>query len=182
MRFCTLLLSSLWIALSSCTDSSIVSLHSPDREISIHINNERDESLLSLIYQNDTLIAPSPFGLLINDRDASKNVQVELISSTSSDETWATTNGKQKTVRDHHNAYTLEVKDVRDKGVFYQVNLKLYNDGWAYRYLFPVGSVGDSVAIGGEVTRLNFRYDFTYWSFNGENHNIGPLLRSETQK
>lgn len=182
MRFCTLLLLSLWIALSSCTDSSIVSLHSPDREISIHIHNERDESLLSLVYQNDTLIAPSPFGLLINDRDASKNVQVELIHSTSSDETWATTNGKQKTVRDHHNAYTLEVKDVRDKGVFYQVNLKLYNDGWAYRYLFPVRSVGDSVAIGGEVTRLNFRYDFTYWSFNGENHNIGPLLRSETQK
>jgi alpha-glucosidase len=62
---------------------------------------------------------------------------------------------------------------------FYEIIFRLYDQGFAYHYIFPNEAIRDTLLIEKELTDLNFKKNFKYWSYNGENHNLGPVLRSE---
>jgi alpha-glucosidase len=66
-----------------------------------------------------------------------------------------------------------------ESGVIYNIVFRCYNDGFAYRFVFPEQEGMKMIQINKELTRLNFTGNFRYWAYNGENHNLGPLSRKE---
>lgn len=179
MKFKIYTLTLLLLSLMSCTKKDHFNLLSPDKDLGVYVSNQQTASSFLVTYKGDTLVQPSSLGLQLMDADFTENVSISGASEKSFDETWTTINGKQLSVRNHYNEYTLKVEKLDDTKQFYHIIFRIYNDGFAYRYSFPEEAVHDSLVINKELTNINFKNDFTYWATNGERHNLGPIVRSE---
>ena len=169
----------LLASLSSCSKPNNFLLLSPNEELQLNISNRDNASLFTATYRGDTLFQQSVLGLQVNETNFTENVFFTDFSKNEFDETWPTINGKQLTVHNHYNEFIMNVGKMDNPQQFYEIIFRLYANGFAYRYNFPSGAVKDSILIKKELTELNFKDDFTYWAYNGENHNLGPVIRSE---
>jgi alpha-glucosidase len=169
----------LVLSLLSCSKKEDFLLSSPNGEIQITITNKDNISTFSVLYAMDTILKQSAFGLQVNEINFTKNVSYLNFTKAQFDETWTTVIGKQPTVRNYYNEYKFHVAKNNEKQKFYEIIYRLYDNGFAYRYNFPSDAIGDSILIEKELTALHVNGDFTYWAYNGENHNLGPILRYE---
>ncbi len=166
------------LGLFSCSMFNEHILSSPDRNIEIAILNQDTASMFLMMYKGDTIIRESHLGLQVNGRDFTGSVSLSDFTETKHDDTWTLVNGKNPVVRNHYKEYTFKCSKIGSEQNFYEIIFRIYNDGFAYRYLFPAESITDSISINRELTNLNFYIDFKYWAYNGEHHNIGPIQRS----
>ena len=169
----------LLLGILSFSKNNETELISPNGNIEISIANQNNNSNIFLINNGDTNLTESAFGLLVNETDFTRDVSISDFTKTTFDETWKTINGKNPTVRNHYNEYKFKVSKIEFSNDFYEVVFRLFDDGFAYRYIFPIDSISDSLLISNELTKLNFKNDFTYWSYQVEQHNLGPIKRSE---
>jgi alpha-glucosidase len=169
----------LLLSLVSCSEKSNFSLLSPNGDVKVTISNINNSNAFSLIFGKDTILKSSTIGLQINNINFVENVSICDISRNEINETWETVNGKQATVNNHYNEYKLHVAKTNRSPLFYEIVFRIYDKGFAYRYIFPSEAIQDSVNIEKELTSLNFNGDYTYWAYNGENHNVGSIRRSK---
>ncbi len=169
----------LFASLISCSKPDIFTLQSPNNQVKVSISNKNNESRITAVYAGDTLIKQSPLGLKVNGTNFTDAVSITDFSNSEFDDTWNTVNGKFLTVRNHYNEYKMKVSKTDNPQQFYEIIFRLYDEGFAYRYNFPADAVKDSMLIDNELTELSFKNDFTYWAYNGERHNLGPVQRSE---
>ncbi|MBL3658757.1 glycoside hydrolase family 97 protein [Fulvivirga sediminis] len=181
MKFKIYTLLFLLFTLISCSQKDTFQLLSPDKDLGIYVSNLNNRCSFSLIYKGDTLVNPSALGLQVMDTKFTENVSLSDFSEKQFDETWTTINGKQPTVRNHYNEYSIKVETVNNPQKFYTIIFRLYDDGFAYRYSLTTKAASDSLLINKELTNINFNQDFTYWATNGEHHNLGPITRSEKE-
>ncbi len=181
MRIKTAFFLVLITGLFSCSKPDVFKMQSPNGEVQITLSDKNNTSILAASFKGDTLLKESVFGLQVNGTDFTGNVSYSDFSKNEFDETWNTVNGKQLTIRNHYNEYTLNVSNSENTDLFYQVIFRLYDKGFAYCYNFPTEAVTDSVLIEKELTELAFKDDFTYWAYNEERHNLGPVVRSQEQ-
>jgi len=168
----------LFLTFISCSHKKQNSFISPDGNLQVIISDNNELCQFYVVYQKDTIIERSVLGLHVNDIDLSKNAHISNIIINEHDEIWYPTNGMQSTVRNNFNEYLVELSH-NDNYPTYRLIFRLFIDGFAYKYdFFDVGKT-DSILIQNEITELNLMDDFRYWTYNGENHNIGPLKRSE---
>lgn len=177
IKICVLFL--LFVCLESFCQSTIFTLHSPNKKVQLNISNKDNASLISAIFLGDTLIKPSVLGLKVSNTDFTSNVSYSNFTESSFDETWNTVNGKQLKIRNHYNEYKFQVNKSNSPEQFYEIIFRLYDGGFAYHYNFPSNAVKNSLLIEKELTHLNFKNDYTYWAYNEERHNLGPIVRSE---
>ena len=168
------------IGLLSCSTSNEYLLTSPDGNIQLSFSNEKNTSMFFVTYKGDKIIRKSVIGLQVNETDFTKDVAIADVVENEFDETWTTINGKQPIVRNHYKEYKFKIKNIKSGSGFYKIIFRLYNDGFAYRYHFPEQPAFDSVRFLKELTKLNFTNDFTWWAYNGEQNNLGPLKGSDT--
>lgn len=169
----------LLICMFSCSKQDDFLLSSPNGKLQVTIANKHNNGAFSIVYANDTILKQSPLGLQVNKTDYSENVTYYDLQKSEHDDTWTTVMGKNPTVRNHYNEYKLSVAKTGEKQKVHEIIFRLYDKGFAYRYNFPSDVVGDSIMIEKELTELHVKGDFTYWAYNGENHNLGPVIRSE---
>lgn len=167
------------VSLLSCSAKSDFLLVSPNGAIEVNVSDINNSSAFTLICGKDTILKSSNIGLQINDISFVENIIFSDFNSAEINETWETVNGKQATVNNHYNEYKLQVAKTNQSSLFYEIVFRIYDKGFAYRYIFPSETIHDSLKIEKELTSLNFKNDYTYWAYNGEKHNIGPILRSE---
>lgn len=96
---------------------------------------------------------------------------VKVVSDTY-DGVWKPVWGKRESVVDKYNSVSVQFKKGDDTVV---LEARAYNDGVAFRF---IDGKGDSVW--NEITDFRFAGDYTAWFYNGERHNIGPELLSES--
>ncbi|MBN2636695.1 MAG: glycoside hydrolase family 97 catalytic domain-containing protein [Prolixibacteraceae bacterium] len=169
----------LFACLISCSKPDTFSLQSPDKQVEITISNKDNVSMMTAVYAGDTILKHSELGLQVNATNFTNNVIFSGFSKSEFDETWETVNGKFLTVRNHYNEYKMKVSKTENANQFYEIVFRVYDKGFAYRYNFPANAVADSILIDEELTELLFKEDFTYWAYNEERHNLGPIVRSE---
>ncbi|MBU3821820.1 glycoside hydrolase family 97 protein [Flavobacteriaceae bacterium XHP0103] len=180
MKFKICILFLLFGCLKSLSQSNIFTLQSPNKKVQLNISNKDNASQISAIFLGDTIIKPSVLGLKTNTTDFTTNVSYSNVSENTFDDTWNTVNGKYLTVRNHYVEYKFKViNKLNNKEQFYEIVFRLYDEGFAYNYNFPNNAIKDSVLIEKELTQLNFINDYTYWAYNDERHNLGPIVRSE---
>jgi len=167
------------LLLVSCGDSNRYVLKSPGGNIRIDINNEGNQSKFAVLYNVDTLIRESKLGLMVDEVDFTRDVVLSDYTEYVYENAWETVNGKNAVVKNHYIEYTFKFSKTESEEDFYNIVFRVYDDGFAYRYSFPEDAIGDGVLINSELTSLNIKNDFRYWSYNGEHHNAGPVERSK---
>ena len=180
MRFIAVLLLTA-VFLYSCSQKDIT-VTSPDGKVIVSLSAEADSLFFSAKFDDTPLLNKSVLGLKVNGTDFTGGIAVADIQKSEFDETWNTVNGKQRKVRNHYTELKLKVQKKEEPQKFYEIIFRVYNDGFAYRYNFPNEAVKSNVLIEDELTDLQFADDFTYWTYNVENNNIGPVRRSASKR
>jgi hypothetical protein len=163
--------------LYSCSVQTDKKMISPSGEINLTVDVKNGILGFSQSYKRDTIISFSPIAIIIDGQNLGEDTFIDNIQENTFDETWITVNDKYLEIRNHYNEYT--VSCVSPDKMNYQLIFRCYNDGFAYRFIIPEQQGKDSITVHGENTSLNFKENFTYWSYNRENHNVGPINRKK---
>ncbi|WP_338357789.1 glycoside hydrolase family 97 protein [Yeosuana marina] len=151
---------------------------SPDGNHRLQIKESEDGISFSYRYNGVEVLNGTCLGLIIGDSLPARTKFVGIDKS-SFEETWYPVIGKNKEVLNQYNECTLHLQDSRTGTGSYDIIFRCYNDGFAYRYVLH-NEPENEIRILGEQTKLSFTDNFTFWAYNREHPNIGPLVSSDT--
>ncbi|HEY3371472.1 MAG TPA: glycoside hydrolase family 97 protein [Prolixibacteraceae bacterium] len=133
-----------------------IHLTSPDGQLVFSFQQQKDVLSYSVNYKGKSLIGQSPLSLQFKDSgEFSSKVTVQKPLFQKIDETYELVVGKTSKARDFCNQVTIPVLGNDD--LHRQVNLvvRAYNDGLAFRYVFPQQDNWKSFILTGEFTTFN---------------------------
>lgn len=173
----TLLLALMPLLASAMTET----LTSPDGKLVFTLTQTDDGQIFyTLTREGKTILSRSALGVDISNNlhesalgvpndDATNwcdNLRHTATTRTSSDTTWATPFGEWSTIRDHYNAMTVSFQKGSDemardgysrgKCYYFNIDVRAYNEGIAFRYTFPEASNGLFIHLLGERTEFAF--------------------------
>jgi alpha-glucosidase len=153
----------LAILLISCQQpSGSYSLSSPDAKIEVLVGIQEGIPQYSVIVDGDMLIEPSKLGFdLRGGPTLDEALSLNLVDTASNFEIWEQVLGENKQILDHHHSVTFRVSSGDLE--YYTLEFKAFNDGIAFRYLFPAWQGVDSLLIEAENTEFNFAGDYLAW-------------------
>ncbi|MCD6355050.1 MAG: glycoside hydrolase family 97 catalytic domain-containing protein [Prolixibacteraceae bacterium] len=161
--------------LISCNQNCNSNLQSPNKQCNSTLVFNNNSIALNLIFKGDTLVRNIKIELTESELSLLKNIEITSLKTSSFKATWKTINGKNKTVLNEYNLYDFKLKS--EPGKAFNLKIRLYDAGFAYRFVFP-----EEFENVNENSTIQFTGDFTFWAYNGENHNIGPVKFSEYPK
>jgi alpha-glucosidase len=140
---------------ASTAFAETITLDSPDNHLRLTLEVGADGSVThALSAGGKPIILPSPVGFA-----GGRFVGVKRSFGNT---VWKPVWGKRSEVPDRYREATIDLGS-------YQLQARAYDEGVAFRYLFP-----KQKPAGAEATAFRFAGDYTAWYYNGENHNIGP--------
>jgi len=149
----------LFIVACSKTDPVI---NSPDGQIQIAFRlTESGHPQYSVIKHQDTLIHWSGLGLRAAEQDLTQDFTLQGIQTRSHSSEWETVWGEERMIADKHNE--MLVRLVHKSGIKMHIVFRAFNDGIAFRYLFPEQTVKE-LTITDEATAYCFAHDPEVWS------------------
>lgn len=159
-------------------------LSSPDRKLTLRVGRTTDGGgFYQFKAWGKAVMDSSRLGYRLKNGQEIPGKNWKLVRRTrrSVDDVWRPVWGKRAVVADHYNQLTLEFRNTDPAASLRTVNLemRLYNDGLAFRYVFPSASGGPEAAAA-ELTQFCCSSDPTAWFYNGENANYGPVSLSRT--
>ena len=92
---------------------------------------------------------------------------------------WKPLWGKRKEVKDVYNTQTYQIAGASVNMAFFNLEVRVYNDGVAFRTIPVRGTQKNESPDYYEHTDFSFADDLTAWYYNGERHNIGPEKLSD---
>jgi len=139
---------------------------SPDGFIKLEINNDGKGLGYKVTKKDGTIVqSADPMGFsFANASSFREALEMELLTRNEVDEYWTSPTGSAGTIRNHYNEATIEI---REEGIGRKLQLiaRAYNDGVAFRYLFPETFSNDSIFITQEHTSFGFAStDSCYWA------------------
>jgi len=159
------------------------SIHSPDGNLSITIQLDKDGSLsYSFNAFKQPAILNSPMGYSSGKSASvpSAGWIIENAEHHSVISVWKPVWGKRSVVQDEYNELILNLSGPdASKLQHLRLEVRAYNDGVAFRYNIPADEKNSLVATA-ELTSWHFAGDYTAWFYNGENANIGPVKLSDS--
>ena len=163
---------------------SVLSLRSPDKNITFRFRQKVEAGkramYYSVDYKNKPVILQSVLDLQL-DNDLSEkamalkvdqhknwceNLLITGVDSSRHDTTWAPVTGERAMIRDHYNAMNITL--VKDDNPIYvmQVQVRVYNEGVAFRYYFPENPKGTYYNITAENTEFHLPEGTQAWFAN----------------
>ncbi|BDD10996.1 alpha-glucosidase [Fulvitalea axinellae] len=158
----------------ACSSPFSTEMVSPDGNLKVLFRNDGGKPVFTCLAGKDTLFINSRLGLVTDLADFSDSVNINSVRELQASYSWQPVWGKNKIVRDEHREYRF---DFEKNGKKLGLVMRLYNDGFAFRYILPEGA--KEVKILSEASTFNMSDDFTCWAANGERHNLGPVPASK---
>jgi len=112
-------------------------IHSPDKRILLRTYAEKGQVAYSVEFNRKPIIAQSRLGVELSGGAFSRALTVSDSEIRSHDQTWKPVWGQFSAYRNHYNELTLDITEVDAPKRTMQVILRAYNDGIAFRYVFP---------------------------------------------
>jgi len=156
--------------LQSCNMNNL-QLESPGGQTKAEVFLTEGIPSIRLVFNGEEVIRDLKLQIESEDHNLLEDIQIEDIKKSEVDESWNTVNGKNRTVRNHYNQYQIYLK--HSDGTTIVLETRIFDQGFAYRFLLPEG-----IKKATDKTIINFSADYTFWAYNGENHNIGPVKLS----
>jgi alpha-glucosidase len=143
----------------SCAKQEISLVESPNGEIKFSLNG-LDRLSYDIDFRGIKIIKDSELGFILSSGEAFKNNLTCMdINTRTVNETYEILFGKRKIIRDQYTetVFLLKEKEVNERRMELQV--RVYNDGVAFRYVFPEQPMMDSIIIVDESTNFAFTKD-----------------------
>ena len=141
---------------------------SPDGKISFRCVSGSDGLFYSVSDGDRQIVADSRLGFVLENNDTVSRFEVLNTVRSSHDETWETTWGESREVRDNYNAMTVEMRQIGGNELLVNLEVRVFDDGFGYRYVFP--SQGASLVIMEELTEFRLAQPAEAWAMN--NHDV----------
>lgn len=166
----TIYLFLLALALVACNKTTIVT--SPDRNTELTFSLTEDGAPQYTVNKNNQpVLLPSPLGFKIEHPtpleaeeiiDLGKDFRILSTEQNSHNETWETVWGEEQYIVDHHNQLTVHLEHT--SGIRLDVVFRVFNDGFAFRYVFPEQENLKDFTILDELSGFRFAEDPQAWS------------------
>lgn len=164
------------------SDSSHHRVSSPDQQLELSFYQKEDPAHhktmhYQVSYKNKVVIRESVMDIHLDNHLSEnamalkvdhharwcENLQVTGASRQTVDSVWTPVNGERSTIRDHYNGLTISL--VKDDNPDYQleVQIRVYNEGVAFRYFFPEHPKGTYYRITGENSTFTLPVGTKAW-------------------
>jgi len=142
---------------------------SPDGNITVLLSEEEQQLTYAIYHKDQLMVRPSGFEIHFMDQESfAGNMELELISDRTVDESWRPLWGKTEEVRNHFNEYVYRVREKNQNTNSRHLEwvIRVYDDGVAFRYRFPENSGFGQFAITDERTSFNLDPSLKVWAVN----------------
>jgi len=169
----------------SCLNSNKIEtiIASPNLENSIDFSLDETGQLHYSVRSGELqFIKPSPLGFELRTQSLKKDFEIIASETYSESSTWKTIWGQRETVKNHYNQLTLHLKQ-KGTNVLVDIVAKAFNDGVAFRYIFPQQEELKDFVIIDELTTFNFKGDHkAWWNFADYDNYEKVYYNSEISK
>ena len=119
----------------------------------------------SVFFREKSVILPSRLGFLLNKTDAlDSNFQIIKTDSMSFEEIWQPVWGELSNIRNHYHQVTVHLQQKSSPNILLNIVFRVFEDGVAFRYEFPLQPNLKYFIISDERTQFNLTGDHkTFW-------------------
>ncbi len=141
-----------------------ITVSSPREVNSITFKLDDGKPLYSVNHGELAVINPSALGFVFSDDDTFHS-DFELLNHETSSfvETWEQVWGEKRYIRNNYNQLSVTFQEKEDKKRKLEVQFRAFDDGVAFRYLFPEQGITDSIFIMDEITEFNLASNGDSW-------------------
>ena len=117
-------------------EEDAVLLVSPHERVHLRFQVEEGMSTFDVSFDGRTVVSPSPLGFVFGDGSVfGERVSVVSTEYTAGDDTYSVPHGKTSTIRNHYRQADVTLRDAAGRRLVIQ--FRAYDDGAAFRYVFP---------------------------------------------
>lgn len=146
---------------TGCCNTSV---SSPDGNISFAVKTQDGKAVYTVKEGNQTIISNSALGFIFKGEDAELGaVEISRISTDAKDETWEQVWGEERFVRNNYNEMTVRMEETTKPGRIIDLTVRVFDDGFGFRYSFPEQEALKEFAIEEELTEFRFCKDYMSW-------------------
>ncbi|KDN56632.1 glycoside hydrolase family 97 protein [Flavobacterium seoulense] len=155
-------------------------LISPEGKNKIQFQLVNNAPKYAVNHGNIQLISPSDMGFALKgNEDLSTNFEIKKVENTTFDETWNQVWGEKKQIRNHYNQMVVQLQQISGNKRKLEIQFRAYDDGIAFRYVYPKQKTKDSIFIMDEKTTFNLKEDGKAWWIPANRENRDEYLFQE---
>ncbi len=162
MRNFSLLLLAVFL-LNCTTKQKAESVSSPDGKNTIQFELVEGVPFYSVQHGEKQVINPSKMGFVFSKGSFNSGLKIIEANVTSFDETWEQVWGEKRMIRNNYNELVVTLQETKGAGRKLEIQFRAFDDGVAFRYLFPEQGITDSIFIMDECTEFNLASDGDSW-------------------
>lgn len=155
-------------------------LASPNGQNKIKFELVKNAPKYAVSHGKTEVITPSDLGFLLKgNEDFSSNFEIKNVKNSTFDETWEQVWGEKKNIRNHYNQLVVELQQKSGNKRKLEIQFRAFDDGVAFRYVYPKQNVKDSIFIMDEKTTFNLKEDGKAWWIPANRENRDEYLFEE---
>lgn len=144
--------------------TKVYELASPEGKNKIQFELVNNAPKYAVSHGKTVVITPSDMGFLLEKNDDfSTNFEVLKVENSSFDETWEQVWGEKRTIRNHYNQMVVKLQQKNKEKRQLEIQFRAFDDGIAFRYVYPKQVSKDSIFIMDEKTTFNLKEDGKAW-------------------
>ncbi|WP_330443919.1 glycoside hydrolase family 97 protein [Flavobacterium sp. C4GT6] len=136
-------------------------LASPNGENKITFSLNGNMPTYTVNHEEKEIITPSALGFVLKNEDLTKDFELVDVQTSTHDDTWEQVWGEKKNIRNHYNEMVVKLQSKEKHDL--EIQFRAFDDGVAFRYVFPKQNIKDSIFIMDEVTAFNLKEDGKAW-------------------
>jgi alpha-glucosidase len=145
-------------------NKNVYELASPNGQNKIKFELVKNAPKYAVSHGKTEVITASDMGFLLKgNEDLSTNFEIKGAKTSSFDETWEQVWGEKKNIRNHYNQLVVDLQQKSGNKRKLQIQFRAFDDGVAFRYVYPKQNVKDSIFIMDEKTTFNLKEDGKAW-------------------
>jgi len=160
-------------------NSKVYSVKSPDSKITVESGISKNGLYYKVSKNGKTILEPSYLGIKLKDSEIRQNLEISKVTFSQADETWKQPWGEESEARNHYKQMLVYVREKKNLQRNFVLNIKVFNDGFGFRYEFPDQKNLKDVIIIDELTEFNFPEDHQAWSIPYKTEFYEALFKKE---
>jgi alpha-glucosidase len=166
-----------FVSTAEAQKSKSYELASPRGINKIKFNLDKTAPKYEVSHGKIQVLTPSDMGFMLkNNDDFSTNFEVVDVKNTTFDETWEQVWGEKKKIRNHYNQMIVMLQQKNAEKRKLEIQFRAYDDGIAFRYVYPKQGTKDSIFIMDEKTTFNLKDDGKAWWIPANRENRDEYL------
>lgn len=152
----------------SCVDSNAMDVSSPDGKLCFSMGVSPDRHLYYKVSRDGkAVVDSSALGIAFRELEIGHNARVKKVERSSVDEIWHPVWGEESEIRNNYNEMRVHLEEQPVAGgesVDYIINVRVFPDGFGFRYELPEQEGLDSLTVTDELTEFTLAEDGVAWS------------------